>query len=46
MHQLQPSTNQLGSVARGYLKPHPTEYGGLMGFEWAGFLATDCSGFQ
>ena len=40
MHKLQPSTNQLVSVARVYPKPHSTEYGSLMGFAWFGFLAT------
>ena len=40
MHKLQPSTNQLVSVARVYPKPLATEYGSLMGFAWVGFLAT------
>jgi hypothetical protein len=37
---LQSSTNQLGCVARVYPKPHPTEYGGLKGFQWVSLLAT------
>jgi len=43
MHKLQPSTNQLVSVAKVYPKPLATEFGSLMGFVWVDFLASDSS---